>query len=54
METERQMTDLGRSRLISSLMVVVVGGSREPPVPADVLQIAGWVSACLGCVFRRC
>ena len=40
-ETERQMTDEERSGLISSLIVVVCGGSREPPVPADVLQIAG-------------
>jgi hypothetical protein len=35
-------------------MVVVFGGSREPPVPADVPQIARWVPARLGCVFRRC
>jgi beta-glucosidase len=34
LETERQMTDEERSGLISSLMVVVFGGSREPRVPA--------------------
>ena len=42
-ETEREMTDEERFGLVSSLMVVVFGGAREPRVPADTPQIAGWV-----------
>jgi beta-glucosidase len=44
--TEQQMTDDERFGLIHSLMVVVFtgeGGKREPRVPSDVPQSAGWV-----------
>ena len=40
---EAQMTDEERFSLLYSLMVVVFGGGREPRVPADVPQIAGYV-----------
>lgn len=42
-EVEAQMTDEERFSLLRSLMVVVFGGGRDPRVPADVPQIAGWV-----------
>jgi beta-glucosidase len=42
--TESEMTDAERFSLLYSLMVVVFGGAREPRVPADVPQIAGWVA----------
>jgi beta-glucosidase len=45
-ETEQQMTDEERFGLLRSYMVVVFGqggGSRDPRVPDNVPQIAGWV-----------
>ncbi|MCC5952020.1 MAG: glycoside hydrolase family 3 C-terminal domain-containing protein [Acidimicrobiia bacterium] len=42
-EVEAQLTDDERFSLISSLMVIVFGGEREPRVPPDVPQIAGYV-----------
>lgn len=42
-QVESQLTDDERFGLISSLMVVVFGGQREPRVPADVPQCAGYV-----------
>lgn len=42
-EIESQLTDDERFGLISSLMVVVFGGQREPRVPDDVPQCAGYV-----------
>lgn len=42
-EIESQLTDDERFGLISSLMVVVFGGRREPRVPDDVPQCAGYV-----------
>jgi beta-glucosidase len=45
-ETEQRMTDDERFGLIHSYMVVVFGaggGQRDPRVPHDVPQIAGWV-----------
>jgi hypothetical protein len=42
-ETEQQMTDDERFDMIYSLMrVVFTTGQREPRVPADVPQLAGW------------
>jgi beta-glucosidase len=46
LETEQQMTDDERFGLIHSYMVVVFGaggGTRDPRVPENVPQIAGWV-----------
>jgi beta-glucosidase len=42
-EIESELTDDERFGLISSLMVVVFGGQREPRVPDDVPQCAGYV-----------
>jgi beta-glucosidase len=42
-EIEAQLTDDERFGLISSLMVVVFGGQREPRVPDEVPQCAGYV-----------
>jgi beta-glucosidase len=42
-EVEQQLTDDERFSLLFSLMVVVFGGARDPRVPQDVPQIAGWV-----------
>src|SRR5262245_62481207 len=45
-QIEQQMTDDERFGLIRSLMVVVfgkAGGGRDPRVPENVPQIAGWV-----------
>src|SRR5262245_4190283 len=42
-EVESQLTDEERFSLLFSLMVVVFGGARDPRVPGDVPQIAGWV-----------
>jgi beta-glucosidase len=42
-ETEAQLTDDERFGLLSSLMVVVFGGRREPRVPDTVPQCAGYV-----------
>jgi beta-glucosidase len=42
-EVEAQLTDDERFSLLFSLMVVVFGGARDPRVPVDVPQIAGWV-----------
>ena len=42
-ETEQMMTDDERFSLIYSLMVVVFGGERDPRVPPEVPQTAGYV-----------
>jgi beta-glucosidase len=43
-EVEEQMTDDERLAMVYSLMVVVFGGGREPRVPDEVPQVAGWVA----------
>lgn len=42
-DIEAQLTDDERFSLVSSLMVVVFGGRRDPRVPVHVPQCAGWV-----------
>jgi beta-glucosidase len=40
---DAELTDDERFSLLFSLMVVIFGGARDPRVPPDVPQIAGWV-----------
>lgn len=43
-QVEAQMTDDERFSLIYSIMVVRLSGARDPRVPKDVPQVAGWVA----------